>query len=79
MAAARRAAQAARLGDIELSEAERALERLDRAHAEYVKRFYGTDIRDPALYDVVLDSTSIELDGCVELLATGVRSLRPAS
>jgi cytidylate kinase len=51
---------------------------MDRAHAEYVKRFYGADIRDPALYDVVLDSTSINLDTCVELLVTAVRSVRPA-
>lgn len=76
---ARRAAQAARLGGIELPEAERVLERLDRAHAGYVKRFYGADIRDPALYDVVLDSTAIDLDTCVELLATAVKSVRPAS
>lgn len=76
---ARRAAQAARLGKIELSEAERALERLDRAHADYVRHFYGADIRDPALYDLVLDSTSIGLDTCVELLVGAVRSLRPAS
>jgi cytidylate kinase len=75
----RRAAQAARLGAIELPEAERRLERLDRAHAEYVKRFYSADIGDPSLYDLVLDSTAIELDTCVELLVTAVRSLRPAS
>jgi cytidylate kinase len=75
----RRAAQAARLGGIELSEAERKVEQLDRAGAEYVKRFYGADIRDPALYDVVLDSTAIDLDTCVELLLIAVRNLRPAS
>lgn len=76
---ARRAAQAARLGKIELSEAERALERLDRAQADYVRHFYGADIRDPGLYDLVLDSTSIGLDTCVELLVAAVRSVRPAS
>ena len=76
---ARRAAQAARLEEIELSEAEHTVEQLDRAHAEYVKRFYGADIRDPSLYDLVLDSTAIELDTCVELLVTAVRSLRSAS
>ena len=65
--------------EIELSEAEHTVEQLDRAHAEYVKRFYGADIRDPSLYDLVLDSTAIELDTCVELLVTAVRSLRSAS
>jgi hypothetical protein len=73
---ARRAAQAAQLGAIELAEAERTVERLDRAHAEYVKRFYGADIHDPSLYHLVLDSTAIGLGTCVELLATVVRSLR---
>lgn len=76
---ARRAAQAARLEEIELSEAERMVEQLDRAHAEYVKRFYGLNIRDPVLYDLVLDSTAIDLDTCVELLLTAVKSLRPGS
>lgn len=76
---ARRAAQAARLGPIELSEAERQVGQHDRAHAEYVKRFYGADVEDPGLYDLVLDSTSIALDTCVELLVIAVRNLRSAS
>ena len=76
---ARRAAQAARLEEIELAKAERKVEQLDRAHAEYVKRFYDADIRNPSLYDLVLDSTSIGLDTCVELVVTAVRSLRPES
>jgi cytidylate kinase len=71
---ARRAAQAARLAGIELAEAERALEQLDRAHGDYSRRFYGADIRDPALYDVVLDSTAIGLDACVELLEIAARA-----
>lgn len=76
---AQRAAQAARLECIELSEAERQVGQLDRAHAEYVKRFYGADVEDPALYDLVLDSTAIALDTCVELLVIAVRNLRSAS
>jgi cytidylate kinase len=76
---ARRAAQAARLGGTPLPEAERRVERLDRAHAEYVERFYRADIQDPSLYDLVLDSTALDLDACVELLVFAVKSLRPAS
>ncbi len=71
--AARRAAQAARLGGIELSEAERTLERLDRAHAEYTRRFYDADICDPGLYDIVVDSTAIDFDTCAELLSIAAR------
>jgi cytidylate kinase len=71
---ARRAAQAARAGRMELAEAERTVERLDRTHDEYVRRFYGADIHDPGHYDLVLDSTAIDLDTCVELLVTAARS-----
>ncbi len=71
----RRAVQAARLGGIPIQEAERARERLDRAHAHYTRRFYGADISDHALYDIVLDSTAIDLDVCVELLVLAARSL----
>jgi cytidylate kinase len=49
--------------------AERALRDTDRAHEEYVRRFYGARLDDPALYHVVLDSTAIDLDTCVEVLA----------
>lgn len=70
----RRAAQAARLGGIPLQEAERTRERLDRAHAEYTRRFYGADIGDYSLYDIVLDSTAIDLEACVELLTLAARS-----
>jgi cytidylate kinase len=70
----RRAAQAARLAGVELDEAEKALKRLDRAHAEYTRRFYAADICDPSLYDIVLDSTRIDLDKCVELLEVAARA-----
>ena len=70
----RRAAQAARLGDIPLEEAAQSRRRLDRAHAEYARRFYGADMTDYSLYDVMLDSTAIGLEVCVELLATAARA-----
>jgi cytidylate kinase len=44
-----------------------------------VERFYGADIQDPSLYDLVLDSTALGLDACVELLVFAVKSFRPAS
>lgn len=69
----RRAAQAARLGGIDLAEAEQALKRIDRAQADYTRRFYGADVCDAALYDIVLDATRIDLDTCVELLEVAAR------
>lgn len=71
---ARRAAQAARLGGIELADAERTVERADRGQAAYVKRFYDVDIHDPGHYHLVLDSTAIDLDACIELLLLAARS-----
>jgi cytidylate kinase len=56
--------------------AERALRQFDRTHAAYVQQFYGVDIRDCRLYHVVLDSTAIELQGCVGLIARAARSRR---
>lgn len=70
----RRAAQAAELGGIEFAEAQQTLERLDRAHSEYTRRFYDADIHDPSLYDLVLDSTAIDFATCTELLAIAARS-----
>lgn len=70
----RRATQAARLAEIEPEEAQKALKRLDRAHAEYTRRFYAADVCDPRLYDIVLDSTRIDFDKCVELLEVAARA-----
>jgi cytidylate kinase len=72
--AERRAAQAAQLAGISTQEARETLKRLDRAHAEYTRRFYAADIRDPELYDIVLDSTRISLDRCAELLEVAARA-----
>ncbi len=71
----RRTAQAMALGGLDREAAESALQRFDRTHAEYARRFYGADIRDPALYHVLIDSTAVELSACVEILALAARSL----
>jgi cytidylate kinase len=51
------------------------LAKLDRAHAEYVRQFYGEDIHDCTLYHLVIDSTLIELGACVELIARAADAL----
>lgn len=42
--------------------------RVDTARAAYVKRLYGQDSRDVKLYHVVLDSSAISWDACVDAL-----------
>jgi cytidylate kinase len=64
-----RVLQAMRIQHIDRSSAERALEETDRARHAYVRHFHHADARDPAHYHLVLDSTSIDLDVCVELIA----------
>jgi cytidylate kinase len=72
----RRVDAAAKLGGIDREAARKALERFDRAHAEYARRFYGADIHDPSLYHVLLDSTAIELETCSEMIVTAVGDLQ---
>jgi len=50
------------------------LQRTDQARAAYVRRLYGRDLRDPDLYHLVIDSTAVPLDACLEIIvavATG--------
>jgi cytidylate kinase len=56
--------------------AERALRQFDRTHAAYLQQMYGVDIRDSRLYQLVLDSTCIEFDACVEIIARAAQSSR---
>lgn len=69
-----RIAQAMALGERDRETAERALRQLDRAHADYMRQFYGADIDDPRLYHLVIDSTAIPIDDCVELIVLAARA-----
>jgi cytidylate kinase len=69
----RRIEQAMHLGDVDRETAEAALERLDRTHADYARDFYGIEIADPANFHLVLDSTALPLESCVELIALACR------
>jgi hypothetical protein len=55
--------------------ARHALRATDHAHAEYARRFYGADLADASLYHLVLDTTAIDLDDAVEILAAAARSV----
>lgn len=48
----------------------------DRARAAYVRHFYPQERwEDPANYHVILDSTVVSLDTCVELIVAAARDL----
>jgi len=50
---------------------ERHMRETTRAREAYVQQFYGADARDAALYHLVIDSTALALDACVELDRVG--------
>jgi hypothetical protein len=76
--AERRLAQAITLEGVDRDTAARHMRETDRAREAYVQQFYGVDARDATLYHMVIDSTALALDACVELiaLATAVRGDR---
>ncbi|MEA2157843.1 MAG: hypothetical protein QOD66_223 [Solirubrobacteraceae bacterium] len=64
-----RIGQAMRLGNVDRETAERELRDSDLAREAYVRHWYRVDPGDPRHYHLVIDSTSIDLDACVELAA----------
>jgi cytidylate kinase len=73
-----RIAQAARIEDVDADTARQRLPEVDRARAQYVQRLYGTDIDDPDLYHLQIDSTVVPIDACAGLIAAAYRRTLPA-
>jgi cytidylate kinase len=65
----RRIGQAMVVHGVNRPTAARELRIADRARETYVERWYGVDPHDPRWYDLVIDSTRITVDDCVELIA----------
>jgi cytidylate kinase len=70
-----RAVQAARIEDLDAITARQRLPEVDRARAHYVRRLYGADIDDPALYHLQIDSTAVPLDACAAVIVAAYRGL----
>jgi Cytidylate kinase-like family len=64
----RRIAQAVALLGVDRETAERQLAETDRAREAYAQHFYRADVRDPALYHLVIDTTAIGLDAALDLI-----------
>jgi len=66
---------------IDRETAERRQKAEDGYRAGYVRRAYGVDGGDPSLYHLMLDTTAIDVDTCVELIvaASRARTRQPAS
>jgi cytidylate kinase len=77
--ASARIAQAARIEGIDEDAARQRLPEVDGARAQYVRRLYGADIDDPALYHLQLDSTALPVDACAALIVAAYRALPAAA
>jgi hypothetical protein len=67
--------QGMELEGVDRETAERHVADTDRAREAYVQHFYRVDAREPSLYHLVIDSTAIPLETCVDLIveAAGTR------
>ncbi|WP_404952739.1 AAA family ATPase [Streptomyces sp. 147326] len=65
---------------VDRATAERRVKANDWARREYVRRAYGADGDDPALYHLMIDATAFSVDACVELIvrAAALRTPRRA-
>ncbi|MGV9307765.1 MULTISPECIES: cytidylate kinase-like family protein [unclassified Nonomuraea] len=71
----RRVLQTAALAEVSEREARRVVEDNDRARSAYVRHFYRADPADPQHYQLVIDSTTIPVRVCVELVVTAAEAL----
>jgi cytidylate kinase len=46
----------------------------DKAWSRFVSRLFDKDPADPGLYHLVIDSTALSLEACVELIASGAQA-----
>jgi cytidylate kinase len=76
---ARRIVQAMHIEGVDRETAERRQRKVDRAREAYVRRYYDCNAADPKLYDLVIDSTRVPLDACVEIIATASAALQAAA
>ncbi|MFF4616686.1 cytidylate kinase-like family protein [Nonomuraea jabiensis] len=71
----RRIRQTATLSGMSEREARRIIEDNDRARMAYVRHFYRADPTDSCQYHLVVDSTTIPVPTCVELIVTAAEAL----
>jgi cytidylate kinase len=69
-----RAWQASEVYGINEETAARRLKRTDAARFDFARRVYGVDVDDPSLYHLVLDSTALNFDACVDLIVEAARA-----
>ncbi|MEU4719184.1 cytidylate kinase-like family protein [Nonomuraea dietziae] len=71
----RRILQTAALSEVSERAARKLVEGNDRARSAYVRHFYRADPADPRLYQLVVDSTTIPVQACVELIVIAAEAV----
>ncbi|GAA2385365.1 cytidylate kinase-like family protein [Nonomuraea africana] len=71
----RRILQTAALSEVSERAARKLVEDNDRARSAYVRHFYRADPADPHHYHLVVDSTIIPVQACVELVVTAAEAV----
>jgi cytidylate kinase len=69
-----RARRVAASQGIDEREASARRDRVDGERAAYVRRFHGADINDPLLYDCILNTSLLGLEGAVDAAAAVCRT-----
>jgi hypothetical protein len=70
-----RAARIVEWQQVDEREAVARCERADAERAGYLRHFYGKDIRDPLLYDAVINTSRLGLDGAVQVGLAAARHI----
>jgi cytidylate kinase len=60
------------------AEAREHMEQNDKARLAYVKHFYREDATNAALYHLILDSTQLPTDTCVEIITMAAKAHNPS-
>jgi cytidylate kinase len=68
-----RAVRVMRSQGVDEREALARCERVDAERAAYVRRFYRVDIREPTLYDTILNTSRLGTDGATEIAVAACR------
>ena len=69
-----RVRQATSVNRIDEDTAGQQQEREDAARRDYLRRVYGVDGNEVSLYHVVLDSTALSLDACVDIIVNAANA-----
>ncbi|MFI6604569.1 AAA family ATPase [Nonomuraea sp. NPDC050536] len=71
----RRVRQTAEYNEVSEREARRVIEDNDRARTAYVRHFYRSDPSEPCQYHLAIDSTTIPVQACVDLIVIAAEAL----